>query len=71
MTRPPPPRNPTRALKDTPKVETPGPSRREAKFAEALRLSRAGASISRISRLLVVDRKTLRRWISTGVLPSW
>ena len=58
-------------LKDTAKVKTPGTSRREAKFAEATRLSRAGASISRISRLLEVDRKTLRRWINTGALPSW
>ena len=55
----------------TPKPETPGQSRREAKFAEAVRLSRAGVSISRISRLLGIDRKTLRRWISSGVLPSW
>ncbi len=54
-----------------PHAGTPGPSRREAKFAEATRLSRAGASISRISRLLEVDRKTLRRWIGTDALPSW
>ncbi len=54
-----------------PKPATPSPSRRETKFAEAVRLSRAGASISRISRLLEVDRKTLHRWISTGVLPTW
>ena len=55
----------------TPKSAAPGLSRREANFAEALRLYRAGASISGISRLLEVDRKTLCRWISTGVLPSW
>ena len=59
------------AVKDTPEAKSPGTGRREAKFAEALRLSKAGASISRISRLLVVDRKTLRRWIITGTLPSW
>ena len=59
------------AVKDTPEAKTPGPSRREVKFAEAVRLSRAGVSISRISRLLVVDRKTLRCWTSTGALPSW
>ena len=58
-------------VKDTPETKTPGPSRREVKFADAVRLSRAGASISRISRLLVVDRKTLRRWIITGALPMW
>ena len=55
----------------TPHAGTPGPSRREAKFAEAVRLSRAGSSISRISRLLEVERKMLRRWIGTGALPSW
>ncbi len=54
-----------------PNAGTPDPSRRKAKFAEATRLSRAGASISRVSRLLEIDRKTLRRWISTGALPSW
>ncbi len=57
-----------------PKSRKPGASslsRRMTTFAEATRLSKAGASISSISRLLAVDRKTLRRWISTGVLPSW
>ncbi len=49
----------------------PGLGRRMMAFAEALRLSGAGASISGIARQLHVDRKTLRRWISTGVLPSW
>ena len=51
--------------------EAPGLRRRMATFAEAMRLSKTGASISHISRLFEVDRKTLRRWISTGVLPSW
>ena len=60
-----------RTVAATPKPETPGQGRRGAKFAEAVRLSAAGASISRISRLLGIDRKTLRRWISSGVLPSW
>ena len=49
----------------------PGLGRRMTAFAEALRLSGAGASISGIARQLHVDRKTLRRWIGTGALPSW
>lgn len=60
-----------RSVIPTRKSKTPGPSRREVNLTEAMRLSRAGASISRISRVLGVDRKTLRRWISTGELPSW
>ena len=31
----------------------------------------AGASISRISRLLGLDRKTLRRWLRAGAVPLW
>ena len=58
------------AVKNMPEAKTPDAGRRGAKSAEALRLSKAGASIGRISRLLVVDRKTLRRWIITGALPS-
>ncbi len=59
--------NPSRPRRCAP----PGLGRRMTAFAEALRLSGAGASISGIARQLHVDRKTLRRWISTGVLPSW
>jgi len=51
--------------------ETPSQSKRQADFAEATRLSQAGASISRISRLLGVDRKTLRHWLRAGAVPSW
>ena len=55
----------------TPALEVLGPTKRQADFAEATRLSKAGTSISRISRLLGVDRKTLRHWLRAGVLPSW
>ncbi len=47
------------------------PTKRQADFAEATRLSQAGNSISRISRLLGVDRKTLRHWLRAGTVPSW
>jgi transposase len=45
--------------------------RRHARFAEAARLHAAGASVSAISRQLNVDRKTLRRWLRSGGVPSW
>jgi transposase len=48
-----------------------GHARRQARFAEAARLHAAGASISRISRLLGLDRKTLRRWLRAGAVPLW
>jgi transposase len=51
--------------------QTPGQTKRQADFVEATRLSKAGASISRISRLLGVDRKTLRQWLTAGAVPSW
>ena len=54
-----------------PAHETSGQTKRQADFAEATRLSQTGASISRISRLLGVDRKTLRHWLKAGTVPSW
>ena len=54
-----------------PAIETAGQTKREADFIEATRLSKAGASISRISRLLGVDRKTVRHWLKAGTVPSW
>lgn len=54
-----------------PTPEVLGPTKRQADFAEATRLSQAGASISRIARLLGVDRKTLRHWLKAGAVPSW
>lgn len=54
-----------------PAPELLGPTKRQADFAEATRLSQAGTSISRIARLLGVDRKTLRHWLRAGAVPSW
>src|ERR1700712_3001876 len=51
--------------------ETHGSNRRRMAFAEAVRLFSAGASISRIARLLGTDRKMLRKWLNIGALPSW
>ena len=48
-----------------------GPTKRQADFAEAKRLAQAGNSISSVSRLLGVDRKTLRHWLKAGAVPSW
>jgi len=49
-----------------PAPEVLGPTKRQADFAEATQLSQAGNSISRIPRLLGVDRKTLRHWLKAG-----
>ncbi|MBL6458637.1 helix-turn-helix domain-containing protein [Belnapia sp. T6] len=46
-------------------------ARRQGRFDEAARLHAAGASLSAISRQLGVDRKTLRRWLRAGAMPSW
>jgi transposase len=46
-------------------------SSRRSLFDEASRLHVAGTSIVRISRPLGADRKTLRRWLRAGALPTW
>ena len=48
-----------------------GSSRRGTLFDEASRLHAVGMSLSRISRLVGPDCKTLRRWFRAGALPSW
>jgi transposase len=45
-------------------------TRRQARFDEAMRLHAAGASLSDIARRLGADRKTLRRWLRAGAIPS-
>ena len=46
-------------------------TRRQARFDEAARLHTAGVSLSDIARRLGADRKTLRRWLRAGTIPSW
>ncbi|WP_145144478.1 ISL3 family transposase [Roseomonas gilardii] len=46
-------------------------TRRQAWFDEATRLYAAGASLSAMSRHLGADRKTLRRWLQVGAIPTW
>jgi transposase len=48
-----------------------GKSRRQARYEEAARRHAAGASISDMARQLGADRKTLRRWLQAGAVPSW
>lgn len=45
--------------------------RREARYEEAADLRAKGVSISRIAALLGVERKTVRRWLRLGHVPSW
>jgi transposase len=44
---------------------------RRARFEEAIRLHAAGASFRQIARLLGTDRRTVRRWLRAGDIPSW
>ena len=44
---------------------------RRARFEEAVRLHAAGASFRQIARLLGTDRRTVRRWLRAGDIPSW
>lgn len=44
---------------------------RQAQLEEAARLHAAGASLSAIARQLGLDRKTLRRWLQAGAVPTW
>jgi transposase len=45
--------------------------RREARFAEAVRLREQGMTIRGIARALGVERKTVRRWLRAGHAPTW
>lgn len=45
--------------------------RREARFAEAVRLREQGLSIRAVARALGVERKTVRRWLRAGHAPTW
>lgn len=47
------------------------PSRRQAQCEEAVRLHAAGATITRISAELGIDRKTVRGWLRIGRPPPW
>nr|WP_328702494.1 ISL3 family transposase [Belnapia arida] len=49
----------------------PALERRQSRFDEAARLHAAGTSLTAISRQLGADRKTLRRWLRAGTVPSW
>src|SRR5512135_1180250 len=45
--------------------------RRDARFAEAVRLREHGLSISTVARTLGVERTTIRRWLRAGHAPTW
>jgi transposase len=46
-------------------------ARWRARYEEVARLHGAGASISRISRVVGIDPKTVRGWLRHGGLPTW
>jgi transposase len=46
-------------------------ARWRARYEEVARLHEAGASISHISRVVGVDRKTVRGWLRNGGPPTW
>ena len=66
VSAPPPP--PSSAV--VPEVAPP-PSRRQAQCEEAVRLSAIGATVTRISAELGIDRKTVRGWLRIGQAPLW
>lgn len=45
--------------------------RREARFAEAVRLREQGMTMRGVARALGVGRKTVRRWLRAGHAPTW
>jgi transposase len=46
-------------------------ARRDARFAEAVRLREQGLSLRAVARTLGVERKTVRRWLRAGHAPTW
>jgi len=45
--------------------------RREARFAEAVRLREQGMTIRGVAQTLGIGRKTVRRWLRAGHAPTW
>ena len=46
-------------------------ARRDARFAEAVRLREQGLSLRTVALTLGVERKTARRWLRAGHAPTW
>ena len=45
--------------------------RQQARFDEVVRLRAQGRSIKAIARTLSIERKTIRRWLLAGRVPTW
>lgn len=46
-------------------------ARRSARYEEAARLKAAGMPLKRIAAAIGAERKTVRRWLRAGGIPSW
>jgi transposase len=46
-------------------------ARRQARYEEAVRLKAMGMPLKRIAATIGVERKTVRRWLRAGGIPSW
>jgi transposase len=46
-------------------------ARRDARFADAVRLREQGLSLRAVARTLGVERETVRRWLRAGHAPTW
>lgn len=62
---------PERPLRSTERRARAAQERRDARYAEAVRLREQGLSIRAVARSLGVERKTLRRWLRAGHAPTW
>ena len=63
----PEPRHPTRVER----ASAASFQRRQARYEEAARLKREGASVRSIATRLGIERKTVRRWLRLGHAPTW
>lgn len=73
VTEAPPPvaLEPDRRLRSTERRAQAAQERRDARYAEAVRLREQGLSTRAVARSLGVERKTVRRWLRAGHAPTW
>ena len=62
---------PERRLRSTERRAQAAQERRDARYAEAVRLRDQGLSTRAVARSLGVERKTVRRWLRAGHAPTW
>jgi transposase len=60
-----------RPMRTTERRSRAAQERRDARFAEVVRLREQGLSLKAIARTIGIERRTVRRWLRAGHAPTW